>query len=125
MKIKLIPKCNIGSKFNKKYPIKLRNGVTMMLDKDQIAGRKPVKGDYYLNGDKVLVRKKDIDKYVEDMIKSKNGSKIHIKKENVGKFTEYCGGKVTEECIQKGKNSPNPKIRKRATFADNARHFKH
>ena len=125
MKIKLIPKYNIGSKFNKKYPIKLRNGVTMMLDKDQIAGRKPVKGDYYLNGDKVLVRKKDIDKYIDDMIKSKNGSKIHIKKENVGKFTEYCGGKVTEECIQRGKNSSNPKIRKRATFADNVRHFKH
>lgn len=50
---------------------------------------------------------------------------IHIKKENRGKFTDYCGGKVTEECIQKGKNSPDPKIRKRATFAQNARHFKH
>ena len=55
----------------------------------------------------------------------KNGSGIHIKKKNRGKFTEYCGGKVTNECIQKGKNSPNPAIRKRATFADNARHFKH
>ena len=55
----------------------------------------------------------------------KNGSKIHIKEENKGKFTSYCGGKVTDECIQKGKNSSNPAIRKRATFADNARHFKH
>ena len=55
----------------------------------------------------------------------KNGSGIHIKKENRGKFTDYCGGKVTDECIQKGKNSSNPAIRKRATFADNARHFKH
>ena len=55
----------------------------------------------------------------------KNGSGIHIKKENRGKFTSYCGGKVTNECIQKGKNSSNPAIRKRATFADNARHFKH
>jgi hypothetical protein len=26
-------------------------------------------------------------------------SGIKIKKENVGKFTEYCGGKVTDECI--------------------------
>ena len=55
----------------------------------------------------------------------KNGSGIHIKKENRGKFTDYCGGKVTSECIAKGKNSSNPAIRKRATFAQNARHFKH
>lgn len=49
--------------------------------------------------------------------------KIHIKKENRGKFTEYCGGKVTSECIQKGKNSSDPKIRKRATFAQNSRRW--
>lgn len=51
----------------------------------------------------------------------KSGGRIHIKKENKGKFTDYCGGKVTEECIQRGKHSSNPTIRKRATFADNAR----
>lgn len=44
-----------------------------------------------------------------------------IKKENIGKFTKYCNGKVTEECINKGKHSPDPKIRKRAVFAQNAR----
>lgn len=55
----------------------------------------------------------------------KNGSKIHIKKKNKGKFTDYCGGKVTEECIQKGKHSPSAAIRKRATFAANARTWKH
>lgn len=55
----------------------------------------------------------------------KNGNKIHIKKENRGKFTDYCNGKVTNTCIQKGKNSPDPKIRKRATFAANARTWKH
>ena len=55
----------------------------------------------------------------------KNGSKIHIKKKNRGSFTKWCGGDVTSECIRRGKNSPNPKIRKKATFADNARHFKH
>lgn len=48
---------------------------------------------------------------------------INIKPENKGKFTEYCGGNVTEECIERGKNSPNPLTRKRATFADNARHW--
>ncbi len=51
------------------------------------------------------------------------GTGIHIKKKNRGKFTSYCGGKVTDACIQKGKNSSNPAIRKRATFADNARHW--
>ena len=55
----------------------------------------------------------------------KNGSGIHIKPSQKGSFTKYCNGKVTSECIQKGKNSPDPKIRKKATFADNARHFKH
>ena len=55
----------------------------------------------------------------------KNGSGIHIKKKNRGKFTDYCGGKVTDECIQRGKNSSNPAIRKRATFAANARKWKH
>ena len=57
--------------------------------------------------------------------KFKKGNKIHIKKANRGKFTDYCGGKVTNECIQRGKNSSDPAVRKRATFADNARHFKH
>ena len=55
----------------------------------------------------------------------KKGGGIHIKKENRGKFTSYCGGKVTSECIARGKNSPNPAIRKRATFAANARKRKH
>lgn len=51
----------------------------------------------------------------------KKGSKIHIKKANRGKFTDYCGGKVTSECIARGKKSSDPKIRKRATFAQNSR----
>ena len=55
----------------------------------------------------------------------KKGNKSKIKKENRGKFTDYCGGNVTQECIQRGKNSPDPKIRKRATFAANVRKFKH
>lgn len=55
----------------------------------------------------------------------KNGSGIHIKKKNRGKFTDYCGGQVTDKCIQRGKNSSNPTTRKRAIFADNARNWKH
>lgn len=55
----------------------------------------------------------------------KNGSGIHIKKKNKGSFTKWCGGNVTEECIKRGKNSSNPKIRKKATFAANARRWKH
>ena len=49
------------------------------------------------------------------------GGGIHIKKKNRGKFTAYCGGKVTSSCIAKGKRSSNPTTRKRATFAANAR----
>lgn len=60
---------------------------------------------------------------LEEILILKRGG-INIKKKNRGKFTDYCGGKVTEACIQKGKNSSNPAIRKRATFADNARHWK-
>ena len=55
----------------------------------------------------------------------KKGSGIHIKEKNKGSFTKWCGGEVTNECIRRGKNSSNPKIRKKATFADNARYFKH
>ena len=56
---------------------------------------------------------------------NKKGSKIKIKKQNKGKFTDYCGGKVTQECINRGKNSSSATIRKRATFADNVRKWKH
>lgn len=64
--------------------------------------------------------------YNDDIIQRfKKGNKIKIKKENRGKFTEYCNGKVTSECIKRGKNSPDPKIRRRATFADNSRKWGH
>lgn len=53
----------------------------------------------------------------------KSGGKIHIKKKNRGSFTKYCNGKVTNECIQRGKNSPDPAIRKKAVFAQNARRW--
>lgn len=53
------------------------------------------------------------------------GGGIHIKKKNRGKFTSYCGGKVTSSCIQRGLHSSNPTTRKRANFARNARKWKH
>ena len=56
---------------------------------------------------------------------SKDGGGIHIKKANRGKFTEYCGGKVTSACIARGKRSSSPAVRKRAAFAQNARGWKH
>lgn len=55
----------------------------------------------------------------------KKGNGIYIKKKNRGKFTEYCDGKVTQECIDKAKKSKNPTLRKRATFAQNSRAWKH
>lgn len=54
----------------------------------------------------------------------KKGNGIHIKKKNRGKFTEYCDGKVTQECINKAKHSGNTKLIKRAVFAENARAWK-
>lgn len=55
----------------------------------------------------------------------KEGGGIHIKKKNRGKFTEYCGGKVTDACIRRAKASGNPTLVKRGTFAANARKWKH
>lgn len=54
-----------------------------------------------------------------------NIDSIHIKKKNKGKFTNYCGGKVTDACIQKAKASGNPTLIKRAVFAENSRKWKH
>ena len=44
--------------------------------------------------------------------------KINIKPENKWLFTEYCGGKVTNECITQGNKSKDHAIRKRAVFAE-------
>lgn len=38
-----------------------------------------------------------------------------------GAFTAYCGGKVTQACIEKGKKSSNPTIRRRAVLAETFR----
>lgn len=58
------------------------------------------------------------------MIKDKK-PKIEIKPSNEGKFTDFCKAKgydgVTSGCISDGKKSALARIRKRATFAANAR----
>lgn len=64
---------------------------------------------------------KEISELYTRVAEYKKGGIIHIKKSQRGSFTKYCNGKVTEECIRRGKNSPNPRIRKKATFAANAR----
>jgi len=52
-------------------------------------------------------------------------SGIHIKKSKRGTFTKWCKSQgysgVTTECIAKGKKSKSSAIRKKATFAGNAR----
>jgi len=54
---------------------------------------------------------------------------IHIDEKNEGKFTQWCKRKgfdgVTDECIELGLKSKNPKTRKRALFAKNAKKWKH
>jgi len=41
------------------------------------------------------------------------------KRGTAGKFREFCGGKVTIECIEEGVKSKSPIIRKRANFMKN------
>ena len=50
-------------------------------------------------------------------------SKEMREKGTEGAFTRYCGGKVTEECIQRGLRSPNPKTRARARLAKTFRKY--
>ena len=52
-------------------------------------------------------------------------SGIKIKKKNRGKFTSYCGGTVTQDCINRAKRSGNKTLIKRAVFAENSRKWKH
>jgi hypothetical protein len=42
-----------------------------------------------------------------------------------GAFTDYCGGNVTNDCIQKGLKSPDATTRKRAALAKTFRSIKH
>ena len=65
-----------------------------------------------------ILKAKNISKY-------SNGTKIHIKEKNKGKFTEYCDGEVTQNCIDKAKNGGNPTLKKRAIFSENVRSWKH
>ena len=81
--------------------------------------------DKIMNANKSVIDKLSNVERVDAIEAFKKGNKIHIKKENRGKFTDYCGGKVTSECIQRGKNGSDPKIRRRATFAANVRTWKH
>lgn len=81
--------------------------------------------------DKKLIQKNYINVYNPleclDIIKiliAKSGLKINIKKKNRGKFTDYCGGNVTQECINRAKHSGNKTLVKRAVFAENARKWK-
>ena len=83
-----------------------------------VVGSKMSPQEYIMRQSKAFQKMNTVEQF-------KNGSKIHIKKKNRGKFTDYCGGEVTQECIRKAKASGNPTLVKRATFADNARHFKH
>lgn len=61
--------------------------------------------------------------------KMKNGGGIHIKKSHEGLLHKdlkvKAGEKIPEKKLEKAKNSEDPAVRKRATFAENAKKFKH
>lgn len=69
----------------------------------------------------------DFDKILQDLLTEdaekwmQEASAEMEKKGTKGSFTEYCGGEVTQACIDKAKKSDDPKIRKKAIFAENAR----
>ena len=42
-------------------------------------------------------------------------------KGTVGSFTKYCGGRVTQSCIDRAKKSDDPTLRRKAQFAANMR----
>lgn len=58
---------------------------------------------------------------IKEFAMAKGLGKIEIKESNKGKFTKYCGGKVTNECIKKGLGSVDPSVVKMANFARNSR----
>lgn len=45
------------------------------------------------------------------------------RKGTVGAFTEYCGGRVTSNCIDRALKSNNPTLQRRAQFAKNMRNL--
>ena len=69
--------------------------------------------------------------YQKDFImnKKQNGLGININPTKVGSFTKWCKrhgeSGSTLACIAKGKKSKSAAIRRKATFAKNARGFKH
>lgn len=84
-----------------------------------------VKGTHWLPSPVVTAKynkKKNISTY-------KKGSKIHIKKENRGKFTAAANraGMGVQEYANKVLRDPNasPQLKKRANFARNAKKWKH
>lgn len=60
---------------------------------------------------------------------AKKSDPIKINPANKGKLREEThtkpGAKVSEKSIQKAENSKSPAERKRATFAENAKHWNH
>ena len=124
-----LPNFNIqGAKHLLPYDLRIKRN---WKDKNIYRTLVPIAGSYTLynllnnqsNNQQLEYRKQGGKMNVLEFLKK--GSGIHIKKKNRGKFTSYCGGKVTDECIRKAKASGNPTLVKRATFAANARKWKH
>ena len=84
----------------------------------------------------VRLTESDIERLVkkilaEESINEKKGEKFiqkvqkSIEKRGTeGSFREYCGGEVTKACIEKGLNSKDPSIVKKANYAKNIGGYK-
>lgn len=120
----------IFSSNNKYYPLVENKNMTFKDSKKEIIPRKINQNItlIYKLGNKMRIPGVLDDtgaKYPFKKTKSKLAkSGIKIKKKNRGKFTQYCNGNVTQECINKAKRSGNKTLIKRAVFAENARKWK-
>jgi len=60
---------------------------------------------------------------------AKKKSRIKIKSQNTGKFTQWCKrhgyNSVTLACIAAGRRSKDARVRRMANFAKNSRRWKH
>ena len=118
---------NYMSKKTKQNPKEMKKALILVAQNSPLNNDKPVlvgRNGMCIKRNRLIKKLINLENN-EDIFYSKKGSKIHIKKKNRGKFTDYCGGNVTQNCINRAKKSGNKTLVKRAVFAENARKWKH
>lgn len=76
------------------------------------------KDEFQVDGKKYHVREAKEKKFIQKSVKKME------KKGTTGSFKEYCGGEVTQDCIDKAMKSKDPDLVKKANFAKNIKGYK-